>query len=133
MVFYSGGVRHIATDGRRRPSEDERWGTLWGDSIGHWEGEVLIVDTIASNSPLLGFDGPASLSDQVHIIERIRALDKNTLEDQMTISDEVALAKPLALTLHYHRVQGMAHIIESDCAEYRNPVVNGQYTIAPPK
>ncbi|MDP9089962.1 MAG: hypothetical protein M3O26_14625 [Pseudomonadota bacterium] len=91
------------------------------------------MDTVASNAPLLGLDGPASLSDRVHIIERIRALDKSTLEDQMTISDEVALAKPFSLTLHYHRVPGIAHIIDSDCADDRNPVVDGKYTITPPK
>jgi hypothetical protein len=134
MLFYSGGARHVATDGRPHPPEEERWGTPWGDSVGHWEGEELVVDTVASNAPIIGYDGPAVLSEQAHVIERIRALDKNTLENQMTISDTVALASPWVLTLRYHRVPGMAHIIDSDCAENeRNPVVEGKYTIAPPK
>jgi hypothetical protein len=38
------------------------------------------------------------------------------------------------LTLQYHRVPRMAHVLESDCTENeRNPVVDGQYTIAPAK
>ncbi|HEX3398425.1 MAG TPA: hypothetical protein VHS76_17090 [Steroidobacteraceae bacterium] len=134
LLFYSGGARHIATDGRGHPPADERWLTPWGDSVGHWEGEVLVVDTVASNAPIMSYDGPAVLSEQAHVIERIRALDTNTLENQMTISDTVALANPWVLTLRYHRVPGMAHILDSDCAENeRNPVVEGKYTIAPPK
>lgn len=133
LLFYSGGTRHIATDGRQHPPADELWPTPWGDSVGRWEGEVLIVDTVATNAPILGIDGPSALSEEVHVIERIRALDRNTLENQMTISDVAALARPWVLTLHYHRVPGMAHIIDSDCAENdRNPVIDGKYTIAPP-
>jgi hypothetical protein len=40
-------VRHIYTDGRAHPSADELWATPWGDSVGHWEGQTLVVDTIA--------------------------------------------------------------------------------------
>jgi hypothetical protein len=90
LMFYSGGARHIATDGRQHPPQDERWASTWGDSIGHWEGQVLVVDTVASNARILGPDGPAALSEQAHTVERIRMLDKNTLENQMTIDDTAA-------------------------------------------
>jgi hypothetical protein len=134
MLFYSGGARHIATDGRPHPPEEERWGTWWGDSVGHWEGEVLVVDTVASNAPILGFDGLAALGEQLHVVERIRALDHDTLENQMTLSDPAAFAHPWALMLQYHRVPTMAHVLESDCGENeRNPVVDGEFTIAPAK
>jgi hypothetical protein len=134
LLFYSGGARHIATDGRPHPPEEERWGTPWGDSVGHWEGEVLVVDTVASNASILGFDGLAALGEQLHVVERIRALDRNTLENQMTMNAPTALAHPWGLTLQYHRVPRMAHVLESDCTENeRNPVVDGKYTIAPAK
>jgi hypothetical protein len=134
VLFYSGGARHIATAGQQHPAQDELWASLWGDSIGHWEGQVLVVDTVASNAPIMGRDGPLTLSSQAHTVERIRMPDANTLEDQMTITDAVALTRPWSFTLKYHRVPGMVHLIESDCQENdRNPVIDGSYTVAPPK
>jgi hypothetical protein len=93
-----------------------------------------VVDTVASNASILGFDGVAALGEQLHVVERIRALDRNTLENEMTIDSPTALTHPWKLTLQYHRVPRLAHVLESDCAENeRNPVVDGQYTIAPSK
>jgi hypothetical protein len=77
---------------------------------------------------------PAPFSEQVHITERIHALDKNTLEDQMTIIDPATLAHPWVLTIKYHRVSNMPYLVDRECTENdRNPVVNGKFTIAPPK
>jgi hypothetical protein len=135
LMFYGGGARHVATDGRPHPPVEERWATPWGDSVGRWEGRVLTVDTVAITPPMFAAYGvPASLSDQVHVTERIRALDKNTLEDLISIDDPVALAHPWVLTIQYHHVSDMPHIVDRDCAENeRNPVVDGKFTIAPPK
>jgi hypothetical protein len=47
IMFYSGGQRHVATDGQPLPPEDERWGSPWGQSVGHWEGQVLVIDTVS--------------------------------------------------------------------------------------
>jgi len=43
-------TRHIYTDGRGFPPEDELWPTLLGRSIGHWEGQTLVVETISVKS-----------------------------------------------------------------------------------
>jgi len=68
-------TRQIFTDGRRHPAKDEIWATPMGDSIGRWEGETLVVDTIARKA------GPISdtndLSDQAHFVERIRLLNND--------------------------------------------------------
>ena len=48
MIFSNHEVRHIYTDGRRHPGADELWPTPEGDSIGHWQNDTLIVDTIAT-------------------------------------------------------------------------------------
>jgi hypothetical protein len=135
LIFYTGGARHIATDGRQHPLAEERWATPWGDSVGHWDGETLLVDTVATNAPIIaGYGVPAPFSEQVQVSERIRALDKNTLEDQMTIVDPVALAHPWMLTIRYHHVSNMPHVVDRECAENeRNPVVDGKFTVAPPK
>jgi len=47
LIFSSREVRHIYTDGRAHTPKDELYATPWGDSIGHWEGDTLVMDTIA--------------------------------------------------------------------------------------
>jgi hypothetical protein len=118
IMFYSGGQRHVATDGTPLPPEDERWGTPWGQAVGHWEGEVLVVDTVSTTGAVTTPDRvEAHFSDKVSVRERIRMLDKNTLEEQMTITDAAALKHPWTLTVHYHRIPNMAHLIDYECTE----------------
>jgi hypothetical protein len=132
LIFTQRETRHIHTDGRPHPAKDEIFATTWGDSVGHWEGQTLVVDTIATSSPInLAGD---RISEQAHYIERISMLDKNSLEDQITIEDPIALTGPWHLNRQYRRVPNMSRFVEEDCeGNDRNPVVNGKFTIAPPK
>ena len=50
LIFSSREIRHVYTDGRQHTPKDELWATPWGDSIGHWEGQTLVIDTIAVKS-----------------------------------------------------------------------------------
>jgi hypothetical protein len=125
-------TRQIFTDGRAHPPKEDLWPTPIGDSIGHWEGQTLVVDTISRKA------GPISvgneLSDQAHFIERIRLVDKNRLEDVMTIEDPIALMRPWQVTLTYRKIKDVDRLIPYECSENdRNPIVNGHFTIAPPK
>ncbi len=118
ISFYSGGERHIATDGEPLPPEDERWGTPWGQSVGHWEGKVLVVDTVSSTGTVTTPDRvEAHFSDKVAAKERIRSLDKDTLEDQITLTDPVSLTHPWTLRILYHRIPNMRHLIDYECTE----------------
>jgi hypothetical protein len=65
ILFENGQVRHIYTDGRRHPSGDDLWPMRLGDSIGHWEGDALRIDTVARDStepmaPRVGVDAERS-------------------------------------------------------------------------
>jgi hypothetical protein len=125
-------TRQIFTDGRAHPLKEDLWPTTIGDSIGHWEGQTLIVDTIARKA------GPIFLrnvlSDQAHFIERIRLIDKTRLVDVMTIEDPIALMAPWQVTLTYRKIKEIDRLIPYECSENeRNPIVNGHFTIAPPK
>jgi hypothetical protein len=131
FVFDDGEVRHIYTDGREHPAKDDLWPTAMGDSIGHWQGDTLVIDTVARTEGSLGM-GPNSLSAQAHFTERVRRLDKNNLEDQLTIDDPVAFIHPWKLTFHYTRAADLNRMLPWDCANDRNPVVNGKLSIAPP-
>jgi len=98
MLFEWDSVRHqIFTDGRKH---DETLGPLWmGDSIGHWEGDTLVADTVNFNDKTWHDRIGHPHSDQLHIIERIRRVDRDHLEDQITIDDPKAYAKPWTGTI----------------------------------
>ena len=105
-VYLSGdGMwREIFTDGRPHPPKDKLWPTVTGHSIGHWEGQTLVVDTVARSPGWTRFIESVNFSDQARFSERIRMTGKDTMEDQMTIEDPVAFTKPWALTFTYKRV-----------------------------
>lgn len=135
LVFESAQVRHIYTDGRAHPSADDLWETSLGDSVGHWERDVLVVETVArlSSEPVTSGAWLSLLSEQAHFTERFRLLDSDTLENQLTIDDPIALARPWSITLRYKRLRNMSRMVPYDCAENdRNPVVDGKIGISPP-
>jgi hypothetical protein len=128
-------TRHIYTDGRGFPPEDELWPTMLGWSIGHWEGQTLVAETISVKTGLWGDMTPAMLSEQAHYVERLRQIDPTTLEDQVTVTDPVALTKPWTFTKHYTRMKPMTWVAEPETCGTpgdRNPVVNGRVTVVLP-
>src|SRR6516164_2056828 len=62
FIFAGREIRHIYTDGRGHPPSDELWPLPWGDSIGHWEGDTLVVDTVSidARSEPFQFNPPLS-------------------------------------------------------------------------
>jgi len=135
LFFENGQARHVYTDGRGHPSGDDLWPTRLGDSIGHWAGDTLLVDTIArsSSEPITPRAWFSMLSESAHFTERIRLVDANDLEDQLTIQDPIALAAPWRMTLRFKRVTELNRLVEYNCTENdRNPVVEGKITITTP-
>ncbi len=133
FISTVGAVRTIYTDGRSHPPKDELWPTLMGDSIGHWEGDTLVVDTIATRrrlymGELTGFFVP--MSDQLHFIERIRMLDHDHMQIDYTVEDPVALTKPIHAVIVHTRVTDFNRMVEeTDCEQNeRDPVVNGRFS-----
>src|SRR5207249_695978 len=87
---YPGTFRIIPTDGSPHPVDpDPSW---LGDSVGHWEGDTLVVDTVGFNdkTELQGFRHTESL----HMVERFRRTDFNTLQYEATIEDPNVFEKP---------------------------------------
>jgi hypothetical protein len=124
-------TRHIYTDGRGFPPEDELWPTLLGRSIGHWEGQTLVIETISVRSGIWADFTPAMLSEQARFTERIRQIDANTLEDQVSITDPIALTRPWTFTKHYVRQKPSMWVAEPETCggpDDRNPIVNGRLT-----
>ena len=112
--------RRIYTDGRPHPPAEDMLPSWEGHSIGHWEGDTLVVDTVGLNGrtrPLNGYFAnavsatPASLkvprlpsSDQMHLVERIRLVGNgNILEVTRTITDPKAYLRPFSNTAYLER------------------------------
>ncbi|MGZ3280275.1 MAG: hypothetical protein ACXU82_02605 [Caulobacteraceae bacterium] len=148
LIFSGREIRHVYTDGRPHTAKEDLWPTFWGDSIGHWEGQTLVIDTIAVESalapgqpviPVVAMGDTATngraialLSRQARFEERLRMVD-GRLEDQMTISDPVLFSAPWHVSRTYTRVTGINHMVHEDCSGLnRNPVVDGKLTLAPP-
>jgi hypothetical protein len=75
----------------------------YGHSVGRWDGETLVVDTVGVKTTVPGYRGMPH-SEQMHITERIRLAAPDYLQDQITIEDPVTLEKPVTYTLAYKRV-----------------------------
>lgn len=115
--------RNIWTDGRKHPDAEDLDPTFYGDSIGRWEGGTLVIDTIGVKTATQLSMGMEH-SDKMHIVERIHLAknDANTLLDEMTVEDPIALEKPWHTTYSYRRSRDM-NLLEFICAENdRNPV-----------
>jgi len=137
LVTSTGSIRHIYTDGRSHPPKDELWPTSQGDSVGHWDGDTLIIDTVAikpirmilaSGEQLLAAVGP--FSDKLHAVERVSMVNHDQMQIQFTVDDPVALAKPMSLTITWVRVKDLNRMEENeqecDPGEDRNPIVDGR-------
>ena len=100
MLFEWDSLRHqIFTDGR---AHDTTLGPLWmGDSIGHWEGDTLVTDTVNFNDKTWLDRMGHPHSDQMHVVERIRRIDHDHLVDDITIQDPKAYTKPWTARLPF--------------------------------
>lgn len=91
----------------------------YGRSVGKWEGDTLVVDTVGIRESVQYQTVPHS--DQMRITERIRLLSPNILHDQITIEDPVYLEKPIVYTLAYSRLQNY-EMVEFVCDNNREYV-----------
>ena len=98
MLFESyHAYRQIFTDGRPLPEDrDPAW---YGYSVGKWDGETLVVDTVGLNEKTWLDDTGHPHSDALHIIERFRRLDFGHMQVQVTIDDPKAYKKPWTATI----------------------------------
>ena len=93
MLFeFDHFVRRIYTDGR---PHDKDAGPLWmGDSIGRWEGDTLVADTVSFNDKTTFDREGYPHSDALHLVERIRRVDHDSLVIDLTVDDPKAYTKP---------------------------------------
>jgi hypothetical protein len=105
--------REIWTDGRTLPKDPDP--TYLGYSVGRWEGDTFIVETIGFNDKLWDDSFGNPRSDQTHLTERYRRLDENTLELQIIIDDPKAYTKPWVSPPKLHKLERGWEIAEWFC------------------
>ena len=103
-------VRHIYTDGRTLPAEPDP--KFFGTSIGRWESDTLVVESVGF-SPQTSITGGVAPSDKMKIVERFRLTDPDTMSIETTLTDPVVLAQPYTTTssLRRHREWTIAEYI----------------------
>jgi len=126
-------VRRVFTDGRPLPEDPDP--TYNGSSIGHWEGDTLVVTTVGlREGGQMGRNG-VTHSDAVKLSERIHldAKDKDLLLVETTFEDPKALAAPWHTVARFKRQRGLDQI-EFICAQNdRNPInEKGEVQFEPP-
>ena len=106
----------IPTDGR--PHRDDVAPAYRGDSVGHWEGDTLVVDsTNFSDVNWIYAEGQVSFhSDALHIVERYRRVDAKTLEVDATIEDPKVLTGPFVAPKQTLRLAPFDQIMEVACS-----------------
>ena len=115
-------VRHIYTDGRPLPEDPDP--TFYGTSVGRWEGDTLVVDTVGFAEVPRGISFP--YSDKMRIVERFKLDDSDTLSIETTIVDPKALTMPYSMgTRTFRRHRGWT-IAEYICEENNRNFVDDQ-------
>ena len=95
-------VRRVYLGVPQAPFDDVAPG-YYGRSVGKWDGDALVVDTIGIKPAVAGYRGMPH-SEKMRITERFRLVAPDYLHDQITIDDPVVLEKPVTYTLAYKRM-----------------------------
>ena len=109
------GFRIIPTDGRKH--RDDVPPAFRGDSVAHWEGDTLVVDqTNFADTNWMAAEGNVSFhSDALHIVERYRRVDGNTLEVDAMVEDPKVLTAPWKVPTQTLQLAPFDQIMEVGC------------------
>jgi hypothetical protein len=121
IFLYEGNIhtyRQIFLDGRDHPKDPDP--TWYGDSIGKWDGDTLVVDSVGFNDRFwFDFAGHPH-TEKLHVIERYRRPDAAHLEYEAVIDDPGAYTKPF--TMYGHSLSTDSELMEYICNENNQDV-----------
>jgi hypothetical protein len=113
--------RVIPLDGRAHSTDPETAATYNGDSVGHWEGDTLVVDVTRLTDETWMGDNGLFHSRKLHVIERLRRTG-DTIQYQVTAEDPEVLQKPWTLsrplTLQPDALEEAAPCVDKDAGHY---------------
>jgi hypothetical protein len=112
-------LRRIYTDGRPHPADPDP--SFHGHSIGHWEGDTLVIDTVALLPQVyLAVNEAVGVPNNgdMHIVERMHLMDPDTLADDLVINANKLLSKPWITMRKYYRQRAQKYdIVEGVCEQ----------------
>jgi hypothetical protein len=120
-------IRRVYTDRRTHDTDPDL--SYAGESIGHWEGETLVIHTtaITPKSELLA---PLKASGHTEVTERVHLRDKNHLQIDTVVEDPIALKAPWRYSLVYERSD--SGFFERVCLDNNRDVNGGEPNLTPP-
>jgi hypothetical protein len=118
----AGAHRQIFMDGRKHPAPEDMLTTWFGHSIGWWEGDTLVVDTIGYNGKNWYDQTGVPYTEQLHTIERYSRPSYGSLINEMTIEDPGTFTQPLHI--RFQATMNKTEVMEFICLE------NNQYGVA---
>lgn len=121
LMLYERGTtfRQVYTDGRKLPGDPQP--TWLGYSVGKWQGDLFVVDTIGFNDRGWLDARGHTHSEALHLTERFHRLDFGHMDVQLTIDDPRTYTKPFTITLKQHLLAD-SDVLESYCAENEKDV-----------
>jgi hypothetical protein len=132
LYEFNHAIRLISLD-KPLPPAAELEALPWylGHSIGHWEGDTLVIETRSIRGGIPIDRTGAALSDAATVVERIRKVDARTLQTDVTIEDPIAFTRPWKVTRRYTKRPEEFPRMEnvSSLENNRNPIVNGETSI----
>jgi hypothetical protein len=127
ILKENGGVLRIHMDRAHLP-DDDLTPLFFGDSVGRWEGDVLVVDSISLGATD-NIDGQNPHSDAMHVVQRFRRTGADTMEVEVTVEDPKALTRPISTTAHFRQDPGY-EMQEYYCVNERNLINGSSQTIS---
>ena len=119
---YSHFTRVIHLDGRPHLGKNLR--LFLGDSVGHWEGNTLVVDTTNYNGLTAYSREIPYLSDALRTVERFTITDAKTIDYEVTIDDPKLFTKTWKVAGVYSKTENLTDLLEYACAEGSQTLVN---------
>lgn len=110
LLYELGDFRQIHTDGRNLPEDPNP--TWMGYSVGHWEGDTLVVETAGFNDKTWLDMVKHPHSEQLRVTERFRRTDFGHMRVQVTYDDPETLTRPLTISV------AVNYAADADMLEY---------------
>jgi len=121
MIFEGGGHvwREVYMDGRPHPPIETIKGETWlGHSVGHYEGDTLVIDTVGFNEGTWLDRAGHPHTNLLHVIERLTRPNKDTLHYEATIDDPAAYTKPWTMRWTINEKTASSWVAGGEMFEY---------------
>jgi hypothetical protein len=114
MIFAGDAqIRHIYLDVPHSAHPKPSW---YGESVGHYEGDTLVIDTIGFNDKTYVDNFRTPHSDKLHVLERWTLANENTMRVTFTVEDPDTFNQPWTAAFSFHRIERPLYD-EEVCAE----------------